>query len=405
VEDRDAIRARGLRPGLRSVFARRGYRRLWAARTVSQWGDAFNTVALVLLVFDRTGSGLGVTAVVAAEIVPVLLLAPIAGVVVDRVGPVRVMIGADLVRVVLAALLPLVANWVPAIYAVAFAMSAAAVFFNPAAGAALPALVDEDELVPANSGIWTAAVLSQIVLAPVAGVLVVTAGYTPAFLLNAASFAGSALLLTRLRLPRPAAAATRPSWRMLVGAGFQLVTRDRLLRALATGQFLAALSAGATSALLVVYATDQLHLDGRGYGLMLAAIGIGAATGPLLLTRLRNPRRPAFVFGPYLLRAGVDAVLAVTRTPAVALTALAGYGIGTSTGAVTFNSMLQATAPLEARGRVFATFDLTWQLGRLASLALGGIAADALGLPAVYAAGAVLLAAAAVIGWIGIRPT
>jgi predicted MFS family arabinose efflux permease len=66
---------------------------------------------------------------------------------------------------------------------------------------------------------------------------------------------------------------------------------------------------------------------------------------------------------------------------------------------------LQVTAPPEARGRVFATFDLIWQLGRLASLALGGIAADALGLPVVYAAGAVLLAAATVIGWIGVRPT
>jgi MFS family permease len=90
-----------------------------------------------------------VAGVVAAEIIPVLLLAPLAGVVVDRVGPVRVMVGADLARVVLAAILPLVAGSVPAIYAVAFGMSAAAVFFNPAAGAALPALVEEDELVPA----------------------------------------------------------------------------------------------------------------------------------------------------------------------------------------------------------------------------------------------------------------
>jgi len=143
---------------------------------------------------------------------------------------------------------------------------------------------------------------------------------------------------------------------------------------------------------------------------MLAAIGVGAATGPLLLTRVRNPRRAGLVFGPYLLRAAVDTVLAATRTPEVALAALAGYGIGTSTGAVTFNSLLQATAAPEARGRVFASFDLTWQLGRLASLALGGLTADALGIPTVYAAGAVLLAAGAAAGWTGLhthrpRPT
>jgi len=385
------------------VFTRPAYRRMWAARTISQWGDAFNTVALALLVFDRTGSGLCVAAVVAAEIVPVLLLAPLAGAVVDRVGPVRVMVGADVVRVGLAALLSVVSMWVPAIYVIAFGMSAAAVFFNPAAGAVLPALVDEDELVPANSGVWTAAVLSQIVLAPAAGALVVTAGYPPAFLINVASFAASALLLARLPVPRPAAGGQPGQrWSVLVRSGFRLVSGDRLLRALTLGQLLAALSAGTTSALLVAYGRDHLRLDGRGYGLMLAAIGIGAATGPLLLARVGNPRRVAFVFGPYLLRAAVDTVLAATRTPAVALGALVGYGVGTSTGAVTFNSLLQATAPPEARGRVFATFDLTWQLGRLASLAAGGVAVDTVGIPAVYAAGAVLLAAGAAVGWTGL---
>ncbi|MCI0689677.1 MAG: MFS transporter, partial [Sporichthyaceae bacterium] len=217
------------------MFARPAYRRFWAARTISQWGDAFNTVALSLLVLDRTGSGLGVAGVVAAEIIPVLLVAPVAGVLVDRVGPVRVMLGADLARVVLAAILPLVIFSVPAIYAIAFGMSTAAVFFNPAAGAVLPALVDQDELVAANSGIWTAAVLSQIVLAPAAGALVVAAGYPPAFLINSASFALSALLLARLRPTQPpiTAAGAGQRWSALVRAGVALVARDRLLRALA----------------------------------------------------------------------------------------------------------------------------------------------------------------------------
>ncbi|XVV06646.1 hypothetical protein ACQPW3_15160 [Actinosynnema sp. CA-248983] len=61
----------------------------------------------------------------------------------------------------------------------------------------------------------------------------------------------------------------------------------------------------------------RLRLGRRpaGYGIALACIGIGAAAGPLLLTRfVSDPRRPAFVFGPYLLRAAVDAVLAVVRT-------------------------------------------------------------------------------------------
>ncbi|MDQ3153278.1 MAG: hypothetical protein M3R63_16715 [Actinomycetota bacterium] len=59
---------------LGSLLRQPPYRRLWMARTVSQWGDAFNTVALALLVYSLTGSGLGVSAVVVAEIIPVLAL-------------------------------------------------------------------------------------------------------------------------------------------------------------------------------------------------------------------------------------------------------------------------------------------------------------------------------------------
>jgi predicted MFS family arabinose efflux permease len=168
------------------------------------------------------------------------------------------------------------------------------------------------------------------------------------------------------------------------------------LTALALGQTLAALSAGAASALLVVYVRAHLHAPPVGYGIALAAIGVGAAAGPLLLVRLiRDPTRPGWVFGPYAVRGGVDLTLATVTTLPPAAAALAIYGLGTSTGAVTFNSLLQATVPDTVRGRVMATFDLTWQTGRLASLGIGAVTANQLGIRAVYYTGGVLLLAAA----------
>jgi predicted anti-sigma-YlaC factor YlaD len=118
------------RPGLGAVLARPAYRRLFAAQTISRWGDTFNTVALVILVFRLTGSGLGVSGVVIAEIAPVLLLVPLAGAVIDRLHRVRVMIAADLWRMTLAGLLPLVDQYLVAVYAVAFGLAAGGVFFN-----------------------------------------------------------------------------------------------------------------------------------------------------------------------------------------------------------------------------------------------------------------------------------
>jgi MFS family permease len=375
----------GTRPGLREVFAQPDYRRLWAARTVSQWGDTINFVALALLIYDLTGSGLGVTGVVVAEVLPVLLLAPVAGPLVDRRPRVRVMVGSDLFRV---ALMIVLAFWhdAPAgVYAIAFAMSVGAVFFNPAAGSVLPALVRKDALVAANSGIWTAAVLSQIVLAPLAGLLVTQLGYGPAFIINAVSYGLSALVLRGLRVAGPVPQVKRRRLLAEAREGVAVLLREPLLRALAVGQLLAALSAGATSALLVVLAEEHLGVTGRGYGLLIGAIGIGAALGPLVMLRLiRNPARPVFVFGPFGLRGLVDLVLATVTAVPVAAASLVAYGVGTSTGAVTFNSMLQAEAPEHVRGRVFASMDVLWQGGRLISLGLGGVLADLYGIQVVY---------------------
>src|SRR5262249_2160831 len=183
------------------------------------------------------------------------------------------------------------------------------------------------------------------------------------------------------------------------GEALRAVGRDRLLRALAVAQTLAALSAGATSALLVVLAARRLHTSGGGYGLLLAAIAVGAFTGPLLLARLpAMGRRPATVFAAFGLRGLVDLVLAsVTALPA-ALAALVGYGIGTSTGNVSFATVIQSHVPDRLRGRVFSAFDLIWQSMRLASLLLGGLLADIAGIRAVYYTGGALLAAASFVG-------
>src|SRR5215213_2366215 len=122
------------RPGLRSVLAQPGYQRLWAARTVSQAGDVLQFTTVALLVYSLTGSGLGVSGLVLAEIAPVLLLAPLAGPLVDRLPRAQVMLAADLLRLVLAAALAVWHDEVAVVYALAFGLSAGAVFFNPAAG-------------------------------------------------------------------------------------------------------------------------------------------------------------------------------------------------------------------------------------------------------------------------------
>ncbi len=386
------------RLNLRGLLGQPAYRRLWLARTVSQVGDVAQFTTLALLLVAVTGSGLGVSGAVLAEIVPVLLLAPLAGSLVDRLPRVQVMVIADLARVLLAGALAVFHDSAPVAYAVAFGLSCGQVFFSPAVQSLLPSVVDDDELVAANSGIWTAAVTVQILVAPVAALLAVHVGFGVAFATNAVSFALSAAVLRGLREPERTRPVHVTSPFAHAREGLAALAALPLLKALAAGQFLAALSAGATSALLVVLAQDRLG-GGSSFGVLVAAIGAGAALGPLLLLRrITDPRRPLFVFGPYAVRGIVDLVLAAATSVPLAASALVLYGLSTSTGNVTFSSLIQSRVPDNLRGRAFAGFDMLWQTGRLLSLLGGGLLADAVGIQAVYLLGGLLLLTAAAVG-------
>lgn len=389
---------------IRRALAVGEFRRLFFAQTISRWGDVFSAVALVIVVYRLTGSGIQVGGIVAMEIAPVLLLGVVAGTVVDRLPRARVMVAADLGRGLIAALLVLGPENLWALYLAAFGLSAFAVFFNPAAASVVPTLVAETDLVGANSAVWSAAVLSQIVLAPVAGALVALTGPGAAFAINSASFFVSAALLGGMRVPAMVAPAAEKRWAQVV-EGIHVIRRSRFHATLAIVQTLAALSAGATSALLVVLAAQHLDVGPSGFGLLIGAIGIGAGIGPLVLQRfVTDVRHPTFLFGPYLLRGLVDIVLAATSSFALALGALAAYGLGTSTGTVTFYTALQTTTPDHLRGRVFAFYDVLWQTARLASIAIGAVLADTLGIRGVYLAGGVLLIAAGSLGYLRVPP-
>ena len=83
------------------MIASPSYFPLWLGQLISNFGDTLHYIALVVLVFHLTGQGLAVAGLVAAEVVPVLVLGPVAGVVIDRFSRKTVLIGADLFRAAL----------------------------------------------------------------------------------------------------------------------------------------------------------------------------------------------------------------------------------------------------------------------------------------------------------------
>ena len=389
------------RGGYALLAASPSFRRLAAAQMLSRVGDSIHYVALVVLVFNLTRSGLSVSGTVIFEALPAVLFGTLAGAVVDRYPRRRVMIAADLGRAGLAFAMA-AASSLPQIYAIAFGLALGALFHGPSVQALVPDVVGQDVLGRANAIIWSGIQSSHVLGSALGGAIVSAIGPRAAFVVNGATFLLAAGLVAAIRLPAVSATVDAPVRRGLwyeAAEGFRYATRDGFVRGLLVVQLLAVLSVGGTGALLVVLASEQLGVDGARFGLLVAAIGAGAFTGPLLFGRWldRHPT-PSFVFMPYLVRGVIDASIAFMRgfwLPAVSLFV---YGVNTSTGGVAFTTLLQQRVPESLRGRVFSTLNVEWQIGRLASIALAGILVETAGVQAVYVLAGVLLVAAGLFG-------
>ncbi|MDQ6859010.1 MAG: MFS transporter [Chloroflexota bacterium] len=399
-----AARLVGVGGSYAAVIRSRRYFPLWLGQLGSSFGDTLHYIALVVLVFQLSGQGLAVAGLVAIEIVPVLVLGPVAGVVIDRFSRKAILIGSDLFR----AALVLTLLWPQGVwhaYVVAAGLAAGGVFFNPTVSAVIPVLTTPEQRLAANSVSWSTGRLVQIVAASIAGGLIATVGTGPAFALNAASFALSAALIATLTVPAHAG-QLGGGVRRGVGsffadarAGLDYARRDFFVSRLLLVQSLASFAVGATGAMLVVLSERHLHQPPQGFAWLIGAIGAGALVGPLIPnTFARDYRNPRWLFVPYLIRGAGDVLIAVFTPLPVALLILFVYGLNTSTGMVVFNSTIQGAIPEAIRGRVFTLLDVSWSAMRLLSLGLGAIVVDRLGVEPLFWIGGSLLFLAGALG-------
>jgi MFS family permease len=304
--------------GFMVVRRNRPLRRLLAALAVSQIGDWLYNLALVVLVYDRTHSVAWTAATTAARVVPMVVLGPFGGVIADRHDRRRLMIVADVLRVGSMLLLALVAAaGLPVLFApilAAFSTAASSVY-PPAVAATLPRLVPDRDL-PAATAARSMIQSVSIIAGPAGGALLLLLGSPAiAFLLNATTFAASALIL--LGLPSGALFAVADRDADASGVLRELREGAAALR----GNGLAARLIGADIMCSLVYGaqTVLLLLLGRrlgygdaGYGYLLAGCGVGGLLGAALAARLSGARSPRHVAVVLLAVAVPSCLLAVT---------------------------------------------------------------------------------------------
>jgi MFS family permease len=366
----------------RNPFAVRDFRLLWVGEAVSSIGDQFAFIALPWLALVLTGSPLALGSVLALMAIPRALLMLVGGVSVDRLSPRRVMLAANVVRLVAVALLGAVvvagAAQLWMLYAFALVFGIADAFFFPAQTSIVPELVDPELLQRAN-GIVQGTAQAAVLLGPaVAGLLIAAlgsrsvdgaatgmaasaAGIGAALLLDAGTFLVS---LVTLWLIRPRAHVASPATSMLadIKAGFRYVLEKRELRAMILLSLAAnLLIVGPFEIGVPVIAYSRLPEGAAAFGILLSAFGGGSLVGLAIGAMLPAPRpsRFAVIVFSAMAFAGVGLVaLPFVRSTLVAAIVLGISGVALGFGNLHGMTWVQSRIRPDLMGRVMSVMIL-----------------------------------------------
>ena len=383
---------------IRAALAYPAFRSLLAGLAVSQVRDWLYNLALVTMVYQRTGSAMWAGVATAARVVPIVVLGPLGGVVADRFGRRGVMIGSDVARLVLMLGLAVVAAaHLPVLLApvIAALATAAGAPYLPCVSAVTPRLVPDSDLPGANAA-RSAVTATGVIAGPaLGGVLLLIGSPAMAFVVNALTF-GVAVVFTVAITDRRAFEVTRTGSAAPAGLLSEIADGAAALRAhpaairLVGADILCSLVYGMQTVLLILVAR-QAGLGLHGYGYLFAAIGAGGLAGTAVAGRVaRLPQHVALAGSLALVGLPTLAMPAAHWAPAAIL--LAGFtGAGALCVEIMTETGLQRMLDDEVFGRAY---------GLALPASIAGIAAGSLIAPALvsaFGATAALLACGAVV--------
>jgi MFS family permease len=375
------------------------FRALWAAIALSYAGSGAAITALALYVQQTHGTGTAVGALMIAESAP-RLLGPLAGSIADRVDLRGLLIGADLGQAALfgaLALLPHFAALLGLVAITSFLQTA----YGPARSAAVPRLVEEDELLTANALIGLAINLFVAVGPLVGGILFAVGDASLVLVVNAVSFVGSALLTTAVRPLHPEKHDEREGFLASTRAGIRTALADPLVRTVVLTLFSTFALLAIDNVALVFLVRDTLGAGAAVYGVVSATFGIGMVAASLAIAGSAAPR-PARL---YLLSLGLCAGGAVLTglMPTVALVGVVMLiaGAGNGVEIVASETILHQRVPRAMLGRVYGVMSTATAAGLAISMGFGGLLVDATSARTAF----ILAGAAALLIAIAAAPT
>lgn len=354
------------------VLAERDFRLVLAAWGLSALGDFLAVVALTLRIQEETGSGLAVAALLVAAALPLVVFNPLAGWLVDRRETRTVLAAVAALQVLVCA--GLAAAPAPgATIALVFALNCGLAVERPALFALIPRIVGEEAAPSAYAwfeGVKYATFTLGMLLG---GVLTGALGAGSALLVDAATFACTAMAALALRVRRAPAGREVPGGGGGLAAGLRLVAGERLLRALTIVLTASVVFGGIDNVAMVFFAKDGLGVGDAGFGALSAAWGAGMVAGATLAgRRVAAATAPAAVLAAVVaMGAGIGATgAAPVLAPALAFLVIGGAGNGLAN--VGMRVVLQSRVPDALRGRVYSAYQAALTVSDFAAMAAGG---------------------------------
>ncbi len=396
-----------------ALWTNRNFFLLWTGQFVSQVGDRLYMLAFPYLVYQATDESALTTGIAfAIYTLPYLLFGMFAGVIIDRFDKRRVMLVAEIARMVLVLLVPIAAGFALwSVFVLSFAMASLTVLFDPAKLSLLPDIVTKVQLLRANSLLASAETLTEVLGYAGAGFLLAAVSTTTAFRLDAATFFVSALTLVFMSYTRPARAAERAarSFGHELREGFVYIRRHTGLLANTLLAVAIALGLGASLPLTFFLAVDvlgggsesaALDLGIAGFGVFEAAIAVGYLTGSLAVAGLakRLPVGRMTIVGFALTGAGVAAIAAVTQVWLAAVV-FALVGVANAAGMIAIDTYVQQVVPEHVRGRVWGSRFMLTQGAYAASVIAGGALAGVFGVQALFVVAGLVVALPALLAF------
>lgn len=378
----------------------RTFRALWLAQLFSMIGTWMQTVgAQWLLVGERNAATL-VALVQTASMLPTLLLALPAGVLADLYDRRRLLIAVQAfqlaVGVTLTAL-TIADRMSPALLlAFTFLLGCGMTLTMPGWQAIVPDLVPRTQLPAASALGGVSQNLARAVGPAVAGLLIAKIGVAAVFAINAATFAALAWVLIRWRRPSSDATDLAEQFGSALRAGGRYVRHAPVVRRILLRSALFVVPGAALWALLPLVATQLLGLGSSGYGLLLAALGLGAVSGAFALPRVRSrlPTSRAILLAG-LVYALALTVVALVPNMVVVTAVLVMAGMGWLTVLATLNATMQLFLPGWVRARGLAVYQVVFIGSQGIAAFLWGLVAERWGLTATFLTAAVVMAAGA----------